>query len=87
VCYQNDIDNFLSCHRDLQSLELDEDEWDAITHVTEWLEAFQTATTDMSTMKGGSVLSTTHGIFRGLQAHIVVRAAESAGESGGQRIV
>ena len=32
---------------------------------------FQLATTQMSTTKGASVLSTTHGIFRGLQAHIV----------------
>jgi hypothetical protein len=71
VHYQTDIDHFVARHRDLRALELDEDEWAAIRHVTEWLEVFRHATTQMSTTKGASVLSTTHCIFRGLQAHIV----------------
>lgn len=71
VYYQNNIDSYVLRHRYLRSLELDNDEWAAIHQVTEWLEAFRSATTQMSTTKGGSVLLTTHGIFRGLQAHIV----------------
>ena len=64
--YQNDIDNYVSRHCDLQSSELDNDEWAVIHQVTEWLEVFQPATTQMSTTKGGSVFSMTHSIFKGL---------------------
>lgn len=37
--------------------------------VSSWLEAFRTATTDMSKTKQ-SMLSTVHAIFRGLQDHV-----------------
>lgn len=67
--FRNEVDDFVGRNRDLRSLELDEDEWDAITHVADWLMAFRAATTQMSTSKV-SMLSTTHAIFRGLQEHI-----------------
>ena len=51
-------------------LKLDEDEWEAIEMVTDWLKTFQSATSQMSGMKGTSTLSTTHTVFRGLQEHI-----------------
>ena len=67
--FQKDIDNFVGCHYDLQSLELDEDKWVVITQVADWLMGFQSATTQMSTSKS-LMLSTMHMIFRGLQEHI-----------------
>jgi hypothetical protein len=67
--FQEDIDDFVGRHRDLRSLELGEDEWVAITQVADWLMAFRSATTQMSTSKT-PMLSTTHAIFRGLQEHI-----------------
>jgi hAT family C-terminal dimerisation region len=67
--FRNEIDDFVGRNRDLRSLELDEDEWDAIVQVADWLMAFRAATTQMSTSKV-SMLSTTHAIFRGLQEHI-----------------
>jgi len=69
VCAGCKIDDFVGRNRDLRSLELDEDEWDAIAQVADWLVAFRAATTQMSTSKV-SMLSTTHAIFRGLQEHI-----------------
>ncbi|KAG6852296.1 hypothetical protein C0991_001155 [Blastosporella zonata] len=42
------IDNFVGLHRDLQSLELSNVKWDAIEQVAKWLEAFRSATTEMS---------------------------------------
>jgi hypothetical protein len=67
--YQNEIDDFVGCNRDLRALELAKNEWDAITQVAHWLGAFRSATTQMSTSKQ-SMLSTTHAIFRGLQEHV-----------------
>jgi hypothetical protein len=67
--FREDIDDFVGRHRDLRSLELGEDEWVAITQVADWLMAFRSATTQMSTSKT-PMLSTTHAIFRGLQEHI-----------------
>jgi hypothetical protein len=67
--FQEDIDDFVGRHCDLRSLELSEDKWVAITQVADWLMAFRSATTQMSTSKT-PMLSTTHAIFRGLQEHI-----------------
>ncbi|KAF8221701.1 hypothetical protein L208DRAFT_1326479, partial [Tricholoma matsutake] len=65
----DEIDNFVGRHRDLRALELAEDEWVVVAQVADWLKAFQSATTQMSTFKQ-PMLSTTHTIFRGLQEHI-----------------
>jgi hypothetical protein len=67
--FQKEIDDFVGRNRDLRSLELDEEEWVAIAQVADWLMAFRSATTQMSTSKT-PMLSTTHAIFRGLQEHI-----------------
>ncbi len=67
--FQNEIDHFIGLNRDLQSLELDKDEWAAIASVAEWLMAFHSVTTQMSTSRV-SMLSTMHAIFRGLQEHV-----------------
>ena len=67
--YQNEIDDFIGHNRDLRALELAGDEWVTITQVADWLGAFRSATTQMSTSKQ-PMLSTTHAIFRGLQEHV-----------------
>src|SRR6267154_107190 len=67
--FRNEIDDFIGRNRDLRSLELDKDEWEAIAQVADWLMAFHAAMTQMSTSKV-SMLSMTHAIFRGLQEHI-----------------
>ena len=67
--FRNEIDDFIGRNRDLRSLELDKDEWEAIAQVADWLMAFHAAMTQMSTSKV-SMLSTMHAIFRGLQEHI-----------------
>jgi hypothetical protein len=66
---KDNINFFVAHNRDLRDLELLPIEWDAIAHVANWLYAFHSATTDMSTTKM-PMLSTTHAIFRGLQVHI-----------------
>jgi hypothetical protein len=66
---KDNINFFVARNRDLRDLELLPIEWDAIAHVANWLYAFRSATTDMSTTKM-PMLSTTHVIFWGLQAHI-----------------
>ncbi|KAJ7708544.1 hypothetical protein B0H16DRAFT_1344924, partial [Mycena metata] len=63
------IDNFVYKNRELRHLELSEADWDAITLVAGWLEAFRTATTEMSATKT-PMISTTHAVFRGLQEHL-----------------
>jgi hypothetical protein len=67
--YSKDIDDFVGRHRDLRALELDADDWEAISQVAEWLKAFRSATTQMSKTKE-PMLSTVHAIFRGLQEHV-----------------
>jgi len=64
-----EIDDFVGHNCDLQSLELDEEEWDAIAQVADWLMVFRSAITQMLTLKM-PMLSMTHAIFRGLQEHI-----------------
>ncbi|KAF8222280.1 hypothetical protein L208DRAFT_1524605, partial [Tricholoma matsutake] len=67
--FQEEIDNFVGRHCDLCALELAEDEWVVVAQVADWLKAFRSATTQMSTSKQ-PMLSTMHAIFRGLQEHI-----------------
>lgn len=67
--FSKEIDAFTGSNRDLRGLELDPAEWEAITLVSNWLKAFRSATTEMSTTKK-PMLSTVHAIFRGLQDHI-----------------
>jgi len=69
LLFRQELDNFVACNRELRSLELTENEWEAITHVANWLEAFRSATTQMSATNH-SMLSTTFAIFRGLQEHL-----------------
>jgi len=67
--FQTEIDDFIGYNRDLRSLKLDEEEWDTIAQVADWLMAFWSATIQMSTLKT-PMLSMMHTIFRGLQEHI-----------------
>ena len=67
--FQKDVDDFVGRNQDLCALELSEGEWGMIVQVTDWLGAFQAATTQMSTSKQ-SMLSSMLAIFRGLQEHI-----------------
>ena len=67
--FSKEIDAFTGSNRDLRSLELDPAEWEAITLVSNWLKAFRSATTEMSTTKK-PMLSTVHAIFRGLEDHV-----------------
>jgi hypothetical protein len=64
-----EIDDFIGCNRDLRALELDPDDWAAISQVAGWLKVFRSATTEMSKTKE-PMLSTVHAIFRGLQDHV-----------------
>ena len=66
--FSKEIDTFTGSNRDFRSLELDPAEWEAITLVYNWLKAFRSATTEMSTTKK-PMLSTVHAIFRGLEDH------------------
>jgi hypothetical protein len=56
-------------HEDLIPYHLTEEDWRAIETVTRWLKSFRSATTQMSATKT-PMLSSTHAIFRGLQAEI-----------------
>ncbi|KAF8808961.1 hypothetical protein BYT27DRAFT_7222760 [Phlegmacium glaucopus] len=49
--FSKDIDTFTGSNCDLRGLELDLAEWEAITLVSNWLKAFRSATTEMSTTK------------------------------------
>ena len=64
------MDAFVGCIHELRVLELDEDEWEVIKRVTDWLNTFRSVTSQMSGTKGMSTLSTTHAVFRGLQKHV-----------------
>jgi hypothetical protein len=63
------INTFIYRHEDLIQYRLTEEDWRAIEMVTRWLMSFRSATTQMSATKS-PMLSTTHAIFRGLQAEI-----------------
>ena len=63
------VNTFVYRHEDLIQYRLTEEDWRAIEMVTRWLKSFRSATTQMSTTKS-PMLSSTHAIFRGLQAEI-----------------
>jgi hypothetical protein len=63
------INTFIYRHEDLIQYRLTEEDWQAIEMVTRWLKSFRSATTQMSATKS-PMLSSTHAIFRGLQADI-----------------
>jgi hypothetical protein len=67
--FAEEIDDFVGRNRDLRALELDPNDWAAISQVAGWLKAFRSATTEMSKTKE-PMLSTVHAIFRGLQDHV-----------------
>ncbi|KAF8802970.1 hypothetical protein BYT27DRAFT_7110853, partial [Phlegmacium glaucopus] len=73
--FSKEIDDFVGRNHDLWSLELDTDDWLAISLVASWLKAFHSATTEMLRTKE-PMLSTVHAIFRGLQEHIRSTLAE-----------
>ena len=60
--FAEEIDDFVGRSCDLRALELDKDDWAAISQVARWLKAFRSATTEMSKMKE-PMLSTVHAIF------------------------
>jgi hypothetical protein len=64
------VDAFVGRICELRVLELDEDEWEVIKRVADWLKTFRLATSQMSGTKGMSTLSMKHAIFRGLQEHV-----------------
>jgi hypothetical protein len=66
-----DIDDFVGRYRDLRALELDTDDWEAIAQVSAWLNAFRSATTQMSKTKVPMLLMV-HAVFRGLQDHVAL---------------
>jgi hypothetical protein len=67
--YRTVLDDFVAKNRELRKYELLDEDWEAIALVAQWLKAFRSATTQMSTTKR-PMLSSTHAIFRGLQDSI-----------------
>ena len=49
--FAGEIDSFVGQNRNLQALELDQNDWVAISQVARWLKAFRSATTEMSKTK------------------------------------
>jgi len=64
--YRTVLDDFVAKNRELRKHELQDEDWEAIGLVAQWLKSFRSATTQMSTTKR-LMLSSTHAIFRGLQ--------------------
>ena len=60
------LDDFVAKNRDLHKYKLQDKDWVAIALVAKWLKLFQSAMTQMSTIKC-PMLSWTHAIFQGLQ--------------------
>ena len=67
--YKTEINMFVMLNQDLHSLEISNEEWDAISLVTTWLKHFRDATTQTSSTKQ-PMLSQTHAIFCHLQKHL-----------------
>ena len=64
--YHTMLDDFVAKNRDLHKYKLQDKNWVAIALVAKWLKLFQSAMTQMSTIKC-PMLSWTHAIFQGLQ--------------------
>jgi hypothetical protein len=64
--YRAVLNDFVAKNRELHKHKLQDEDWEAIALVTQWLKSFRSATTQMLTTKH-PMLSSTHAIFRGLQ--------------------
>src|SRR5882672_10861230 len=64
--YRCVLDDFVAKNRELRKHELQDEDWEAIALVAQWLKSFQSATTQMSMTKC-PMLSWTHAISHGLQ--------------------
>jgi hypothetical protein len=64
--YRSVLDDFVAKNKDLRKHKLQDEDWEAIACVAQWLKSFRSATTQMSTTKR-PMLSWTHAIFHGLQ--------------------
>jgi hypothetical protein len=60
------LDDFVAKNRDLHKHKLQDEDWEAIALIAQWLKSFQSATTQILTTKH-PMLSWTHAIFHGLQ--------------------
>ena len=69
LTYRKAIDSYVAKDRDIRKFDLLDSDWETIKQVSDWLKAFRTATTDMSTTKK-PMLSKTLAVFRGLQETI-----------------
>jgi hypothetical protein len=67
--YQETINSYVSCNKEIHPFELSNADWESIKIVTLWLKSFRVATTEMSAMKT-PMLSIMHAIFQGLQDDI-----------------
>ena len=67
--YRSILDDFVAKNREFRKYELQDEDWEAIALVTQWLKSFRSATTQMSATKR-PMLSSTHAIFQGLQDSI-----------------
>src|SRR5882762_1468716 len=67
--YRSVLDDFVAKNRELRKHELQDEDWEAIALVAQWLKSFRSTTTQMSTTKC-LMLSRTHAIFCGLQDSI-----------------
>jgi hypothetical protein len=66
IDYRTVLDDFVAKNRELRKYELQDEDWEAIALVAQWLKSFRSATTQMSTTKR-PMLSSTQAIFQGLQ--------------------
>src|SRR6202789_2155210 len=66
IDYRTVLDDFVAKNRELRKYELQDEDWEAIALVAQWLKSFCSATTQMSTTKR-LMLSSTQAIFQGLQ--------------------
>ena len=64
--YRSVLDDFIAKNRELHKHELQDEDWEAIALVTQWLKSFWSATTQRSRTKH-PMLSWTYAIFRRLQ--------------------
>lgn len=67
--HRNCLDDWVDRQREVRPLELKPSDWDALSLLEDWLQAFRDATTSMSATRF-PMLSTVHATFRGLQDHI-----------------
>jgi hypothetical protein len=66
IQYCKVIERFVAVNKDLRAFELTDDNWSAITLISQWLKSFCSTTVQMSATKK-PMLSSTLAIFRGLQ--------------------